>query len=265
MANMGPPTPPAEIQDEVKMSEASTSAAEPPAAPVAAVATQPPPPPPPVQLQDPYQLIFPRIIELANQKQWLELIDTAETTEIHAINDQQLSRLLVIVPLILAYLIQNEIPIATLVVKRLPNMKSIPLMKAVGDLTLAYSSGVYEQIHSEVNTLSTIVAQPDFPEPQLAKVVQSMVADFLISFRNRTFLLLARAYTSMSLSLAEMYFNMSADELLPVAANQGWTYDVSSKILKPVATKEPTSFTAPGASSLSEFNFIAQSVSQLEL
>lgn len=218
MANMGPPTPPAEIQDEVKMSEASTSAAEPPAAPVAAVATQPPPPPPPVQLQDPYQLIFPRIIELANQKQWLELIDTAETTEIHVslalflLEFQWLTEILsqgnqrpAIIsiardcafdssiphternvslaahhPILNAYCSSFfPSPIATLVVKRLPNMKSIPLMKAVGDLTLAYSSGVYEQIHSEVNTLSTIVAQPDFPEPQLAKVVQSMVADFL--------------------------------------------------------------------------------------
>jgi len=263
MAN-GPPTPPpttdTEIQDE-------TRTVDPAPTPVPAN-TAPPQPaqpqPQPVHLQDPYQLIFPRIAELAAAKQWLELIDTSEITEINATNDQQLSRLFVIVPLVLAYLIQNEISIAKLVLERVQsNIRSNPLLKAVRSLTVAYGAGAYEEIYSKAAALTDLVAQSNFAEPQLAQVVKGMVDCFLASFRDRTFLLLSRAYTSMPLDLAEMYFGMPADSI--IAASQGWIYDASSKILRPVATKERISAVGPAASSLEDFAFIAQSVSRLEM
>ncbi|KAJ3797205.1 hypothetical protein GGU11DRAFT_87476 [Lentinula aff. detonsa] len=272
MAN-GPPTPPpttdVEIQDEARMNDASALAVEAssdPASQSASNAAPQPPPSPPIQLQDPYQLIFPRIAELSSQKRWIELIDIAEMTEINASNDQQLSRLFVIVPLILAYLIQNDLPIAKLVLERLPiDIRMSPLISNLGSLTKAYSAGAYEQIYSKANALVNMVAQPEFQQPELAQVINAMVECFLSSFRDRTFLLLSRAYTSMTLSLAEMYFGLGADELLPVAARHGWAYDTPTKVLKPVPTNETASFFAPAASSLANFNFIAQSVSLLEM
>ncbi|KIK58199.1 hypothetical protein GYMLUDRAFT_699536 [Collybiopsis luxurians FD-317 M1] len=275
MAN-GPPTPPpttdAEIRDEARMSDApapAPAAVEENNASTPATITetaQPQPPQQPIPLQDPYQLIFPRIAELASQNRWVELIDTAEITEINASNEQQLSRLFVVVPLILAYLIQNEIAIAKLVLERLQsNIISTPLIKAVGSLTVAYSAGAYEKIYSKAETLLNAVAQPAFPEPELAQVIKGMVESFILSLRDRTFVLLSRAYTSISLSHAEMYFGMKADDLLPVAARHGWAYDVSSKVLRPVPAKEPASLVTPAISSLTNFSLIAQSVSQLEM
>ncbi|KAJ3984490.1 COP9 signalosome [Lentinula detonsa] len=255
MAN-GPPTPPpttdVEIQDEARMSDASALAVEASsdlASQSTSNAAPQPPPSPPIQLQDPYQLIFPRIM-----------------TEINASNDQQLSRLFVIVPLILAYLIQNDLPIAKLVLERLPiDIRMSPLISNLGSLTKAYSAGAYEQIYSKANALVNLVAQPEFRQPELAQVINAMVECFLSSFRDRTFLLLSRAYTSMTLSLAEMYFGLGADELLPIAARHGWAYDTSTKVLKPVPTNETAPFFPPAASSLANFNFIAQSVSLLEM
>ncbi|KAJ4475692.1 hypothetical protein J3R30DRAFT_3501933 [Lentinula aciculospora] len=272
MAN-GPPTPPpttdVEIQDEAGMSDVPTATvggiSNP--APAATSSTVPQlPPQPPIQLQDPYQLILPRIAEFAAQKRWLELIDVAEITEINASNDQQLSRLFVIVPLILAYLIKNDLPIAKLVLERLPTSIRInPLIKNLGSLTAAYSAGAYEQVYSRANALTNMVTQPEFQQPELAQLINLMVESFLFSFRDRTFLLLSRAYTSITLSLAEMYFGLGSGELLPIAARHGWTYDTSTKVLQPIPTSESTSSLVPASSSLANFNFIVQSVSQLEI
>ncbi|KAJ3728483.1 COP9 signalosome [Lentinula raphanica] len=273
MAN-GPPTPPpttdVEIQDEARMSDAAA-----PTSPFvessdqpseASSSIQPPPPPQSVQQQDSYQLILPKIAELASQKQWLELIHVAEITEINAVNDRGMSRLYVIVPLILAYLIQNDIRIAKLVVERIPlEIRMNPLMRNLRALTTAYSTGAYEQIFSKANTLLNVISQPDFQQPELAQVISIMIDSFLSSFRDRTFLLLSRAYTSLPLALAEMYFGLSANELLPVASRQGWEYDTSTQILKPASTIQPSLIIAPVASSLGNLQFVAQSVSQLEM
>ncbi|KAJ3889463.1 hypothetical protein GG344DRAFT_51526, partial [Lentinula edodes] len=185
------------------------------------------------------------------------------------------SRLFVIVPLVLAYLIKNDLPIAKLVLERLPpDIRLNPLIKNLGLLTTSYSAGAYEQIYSNANALVNAVAKPEFQQPELAQVINIMVESFLFSFRDRTFLLLSRAYTSITLSLAEMYFGLGSSELLPgklfilgysVAARHGWAYDTSTKVLKPVPTNEPASSVAPAVSSLVNFNFIAQSVSQLEM
>ncbi|KAF5387567.1 hypothetical protein D9757_006524 [Collybiopsis confluens] len=235
MAN-GPPTPPlttdAEIQDELRMSDAPASTAVQESTPAAVTVTattttEGEPYSQPQQPRDPYQLIFPRI----------------------ANNEQQLSRF----------------PMAKLVLERLqPNIISTPLVKAVGSLTQAYSAGSYEGIYGKSEMLLNLVAQPAFPEPELAQVIRNMVESFLLYLRDRTFVLLSRAYTSISVSHAEMYFGMKADDLLPVAARHGWEYDVTSKVLKPVPAKESSSI-APAVSSLSNFHFISQSVSQLEL
>ncbi|KAJ3932814.1 MAG: COP9 signalosome [Lentinula lateritia] len=269
MAN-GPPTPPpttdVEIQDEARMNDTLPPAVDGTSDPAPDTTSAQPPPQQPIQLQDPYGLIFPKIAELATQKRWIELIDIAEITEINANDDHKLSRLFVIVPLVLAYLIKNDLPIAKLVLERLPpDIRLNPLIKNLGLLATSYSAGAYEQIYSNANALVNAVAKPEFQQPELAQVINIMVESFLFSFRDRTFLLLSRAYTSITLSLAEMYFGLGSSELLPVAARHGWAYDTSTKVLKPVPTNEPASFVAPAVSSLVNFNFIAQSVSQLEM
>ncbi|KAJ3814693.1 COP9 signalosome [Lentinula lateritia] len=262
MAN-GPPTPPpttdVEFQDEARMNDPLPLAVDGTSDPVPETTSVQPPPQQTIQLQDPYGLIFPRIEELATQKRWVELIDIAEITEINA-------RLALSRQTLGAYLIKNDLPIAKLVLERLPpDIRLNPLIKNLGLLTTAYSAGAYDQIYSNANALVNAVAKPEFQQPELAQVINIMVESFLFSFRDRTFLLLSRAYTSITLSLAEMYFGLGSSELLPVAARHGWAYDTSTKVLKPVPTNVPASFVAPAVSSLVNFDFIAQSVSQLEM
>ncbi|KAF5373697.1 hypothetical protein D9758_000870 [Tetrapyrgos nigripes] len=277
---VGPPTPPpttaAEIEDEARMNGAA-----PPPAPVdepssTMVTDQPEqnPPPQPIQeepQQDPYRLIFPEIANCVAQKDFKRTASIAEMTDINSESSSP-SRLFVVTPIILAHLISDELPLARLVIKRLPPpFFASPIVQCLGRLLQAVSARDYPNVYGRIQALNSLTEQPDFPDQDLANVIKTMTEAFAESFRHRTFVLLSRVYTSISLSLAQTYFALPAERLLEVATANNWAYDASSQILTPVPYKPKKSAEtqaanfAPEFSSLGNLNFIAQSVSKLEV
>ncbi|KAF5380986.1 hypothetical protein D9615_004111 [Tricholomella constricta] len=254
MAN-GPPTPPpsteAEIQDEARN----------PAENVVPATT---PQPSAQQQDDAYQSAFPAIADLALQLKFRELIQLAETSELNsdADSDRRITRLLVTAPLVLA-------PRARFALGRLPeNVSSGPLGRALSELLAATTERKHASVYSRADNLSDMVNKPDFYDEKLAPVLSGLLSSFVGSFRQRTVALLAKAYTSLPVSLAQVYLGMKQDDLLAAAQNAQWSYDPSKNVLVPqVPSSAPSTIPELSTtfSSLSTFHFVANSVAKLEL
>ncbi|KAJ7461543.1 COP9 signalosome [Mycena latifolia] len=260
----GPPTPPptsaTEIQDAARtvvppLPAASTSAPVPAAAP------------PPQARQDYFTQLFPQIGSLASEKKFSELILVAERHDIASDAERQPSRLLLTAPLVVAYLIVDDLPPARCALMRLPNnLASSPLAKQLHSLLASTSERKYTNVYTRSQGLLELVSQPDFFDTSLGALLGLMIQNFLEAFRLRTFNLLSKAYTSLALPLAEIYLGLPADAVLSAAANGGWAFDSSSNVLSP-AQKSTVGQTINGFSpfsSLATFDFVANSVAKLE-
>ncbi|KAJ6525507.1 COP9 signalosome, partial [Mycena vulgaris] len=176
-------------------------------------------------------------------------------------------RFLLTAPLVLAYLTLDDLPPARSALMRLPNnLASSPLGKQLHSLLASTSERKYNNVYSRSQGLVELVGQPDFFDTSLGALLGLMIAHFLDAFRTRTFNLLSKAYTSLALPLAQMYLGLPADAVLAAAENGGWAYDSSTQVLSPVKKSTP----AQGSngftpfSSLATFDFVANSVAQLE-
>jgi len=249
----GPPTPPpttaTELQDEAR----GNSIVPPP------VSTAP-------TKHDPYQHIFPAIADLASQSNFQDLIQNAEIGDLNGDSDRQSTRLLIATPLVLAYLIVDNLPPARYVFSRLPDsLLATPLVKSLLGLVASTWDRKHANVYTRAESLFKLVEQPDFFDRKLATVILGMVTTFVESFRQRTFILLSKAYTSLPLSLAQTYLGLPSDQLLIVAERAGWSYSTSTNILVPGASTTNSSTVKPDFSSLSTFHFVADSVAKLEL
>lgn len=257
MAN-GPPTPPptteAEIQDEAR-SAAETAVA------ISAL--------PQSTRDDAYQAVFPAIADLASQSKFPELIELAEVTELNsdADSDRRTTRLLVVAPLVLSYLIIDNLPPARFALSRLPeNVLLGSLSKALLELLASTSERSHANVYSRTQTLYNLIHKPGFFDATLTSVLTGLLEKFIHAFRQRTVILLAKAYTSLPLPLAQVYLGLTRDELLAATQSAQWTYVSSAEILLPKVHSYVASQTAgPVFSSLSTFHFVANSVAKLEL
>ncbi|RDB21421.1 COP9 signalosome complex subunit 8 [Hypsizygus marmoreus] len=258
----GPPTPPpttaTELQDEAR----GNTSAEPIPPPPAALPTTPP------TKEDAYQYIFPTIADLASQSDFHGLIQVAEHSDLNGDvdSDRRNTRLLVVAPLVLAYLIIDDLPPARYALTRLPEgLTSNSLAKALIDLLASTWDRKHANVYSRAESLFILVHQPGFYNDKLASVITGLIEVFVESFRQRTFALLSKAYTSLPLSLAETYIGLKADRLLPVAEHAQWSFDTFTDTLKPRPTSVVSTAPEPTFSSLSTFHFVADSVAKLEL
>jgi len=150
---------------------------------------------------------------------------------------------------------------------RLPqSLASSPLAKQLYSLMASTSERKYNNVYSRALELRNSVSQPDFFDTSLGALLGLLIDSFLEAFRTRTFNLLSKAYTSLTLSLAQMYLGLPADAVLAAAERGGWQYDSSAQILSPVqnATVGKTSNEFAPPSSLTSFHFVADSVAKLE-
>ncbi|KIM86180.1 hypothetical protein PILCRDRAFT_816104 [Piloderma croceum F 1598] len=262
----GPPTPPpttaTEMADEARTSAPivaeSTTAVPPPTAPV-----QPKQP-----AQDTYQLLFPTLENLAYQNNYRQIVDVAERGDLKGESDRQFTRLLLVAPLTLAYLILDDLPPARYALTRLPDkLAAHPLSQALFGLLAATLERNYDHIYSRAESLFHYAQQPDFPDEKLGEVVVSMTKAFIASFQERTVVLLSRAFTSLPVSLAQTYLGLPADRLPAAAEKHGWSYDASHQIFTPAPL--PSAMVTPiyayGPSSLNTFNLVADSTAKLEI
>ncbi|KAL4077238.1 hypothetical protein V8B97DRAFT_2004129 [Scleroderma yunnanense] len=193
----GPPTPPptstTELQDQVR--DSVTGDIGPSSSTLVESAVIAPQPAPSIDI---YQQVFPQICELALRRdlselaQYAELFDLKVTCISNAFcsggydinrqgrNARSHTRLLVVAPLVLAYLILDDLPLAQLTLARLPdNLRLYPLTLAIGILVTAVSERNYTRVYSHAEVLATLIQQPEFANDTLANLMASMVTTFV--------------------------------------------------------------------------------------
>ncbi|PIL24274.1 hypothetical protein GSI_14027 [Ganoderma sinense ZZ0214-1] len=273
----GPPTPPpssaTEIQDAARTSvppQAAKAAATDPAAPDAQ--------PAPEQVQaaanvlstankTSYELIFPSLVILARSGTTKELIQMAERADLNGSDGLDQTRLFVVAPLVLAYLIADEITPARSALARLPNaLSGLPITQAFFSLLASVSERKYTQIYSRAQALRDMVSQPDFPDAELGQLLVGLIDAFVEAFRKKTFALLARAYTSLPLALAQTYLGLTAEEVVNGAVPAGWAFHETTYILTPPKQSPFSARRAVDAtpSTLSALSLVAESVANLD-
>ncbi|KAK0463667.1 uncharacterized protein EV420DRAFT_1638591 [Desarmillaria tabescens] len=275
MAN-GPPTPPPttdiEIQDAAR-EEASanananeqTASSSTETAPEPAQQQQAPSRPPPPQ--DVFQQAFQKIASLASAKQWQELISVAENADVWGDDESPVSRLLVVAPLALGYLIIDDLPAARFALTRIhPRLQKLPISIALAVLLESSMERKHGEVYARAEALYNMTKDTaNTPDPQFPGVLSEMVQAFTESFRERTFRLLSKAYTALPLALAQTYLGLTSDRLLAAAESNHWRYDASTQVLSPTAPTAPMDVSLPASSSLAAFGFIADSVAQVEI
>lgn len=177
------------------------------------------------------------------------------------------SRLLLVVPLVLAYLILDDLTPANLVLARLPeNLLSHPLTRSVVRLLVSTSDRKYEEIYSRAEALCALTQQPEFSNTAFANLISSMTVLFTDSFRQRTFALLSRAFSSITTTQAHNYLGLGREELLS-AITGSWRYDPESDTLHPLETNNSTVCSGPAGtpSSLDTFESVTNCLIKLEV
>ncbi|KAI0780618.1 hypothetical protein BD413DRAFT_498650 [Trametes elegans] len=276
----GPPTPPP--SSAVEIEDAARTTLPPPAA-AAAPAPQAPATPAPESVAVPeitesaaasqtkppttYELLLPSVEDLARNGSLRELIETAERADLSGESDADVSRLLLVGPLVLAYLIVDELSPARHVLLRLPeNLKGHPLSQQLFRLLASTFERKYTDVYRRAEELHQFVQQPAFSHDALGQILAGMTTSFVGSFRKRTFDLLSRAYTSIPLSLAQEYLGYTdeqADKVISVALASHWQFDPSTQVLTPSA--QPVSSTRGySQSTLQALNLVADTVANLE-
>ncbi|KAH9079152.1 COP9 signalosome [Lactarius deliciosus] len=190
------------------------------------------------------------------------LIQAAERADLVAYDDP-LTRILVAVPLVLSYLIVNDLPSAKFALLRIPDaVASVPLAQATLKLFASVWERRYENIFSRGEALSNLARKADHLQEDSAELIAGLVGTFIESFRQRTFVLVSKAYTTIPLSLAQVYLGLRSDHLLRVTSLEGWHFDAHSQILTPVriARTEPS----PASSTLLMFEGVTDNVARLE-
>ncbi|KAH9180295.1 COP9 signalosome [Lactarius sanguifluus] len=163
------------------------------------------------------------------------LIQAAERADLIVAHDDHPTRLLIAVPLVLSYLIVNDLPSAKFALLRIPDaVASVPLAQATLKLFASVWERRYENIFPRGEALSNLARRADHLQADLAELIASLVGTFIESFRQRTFVLVSKAYTTIPLSLAQVYLGLQSDHLLRVTSSEGWHFDAPSRILTPV-------------------------------
>ncbi|KAH9004874.1 COP9 signalosome [Lactarius hatsudake] len=191
------------------------------------------------------------------------LIQAAERADLVA-HDDHLTRLLIAVPLVLSYLIVNDLPSAKFALLRIPDaVASVPLAQATLKLFASVWERRYENIFSRGEALSNLARRADHLQEDLAQLIAGLVGTFIESFRQRTFVLVSKAYTTIPLSLAQVYFGLQSDHLLRVTSSEGWHFDAPSQIFTPVRIERRTE-PSPASSTLLMFEGVTDNVARLE-
>ncbi|KAG1778488.1 hypothetical protein EV702DRAFT_1093571 [Suillus placidus] len=165
--------------------------------------------------QDIYQQVFPQLSDLAEQRNFIGIINIAEHHDLNGSNDKSYSRLLLIAPLVLAYMVLDDLTPAQHVLARLPENVSLhPLSHALAVLLASALERNYENTYTRTHELFQLSQQSDFPDPKLGKTVGLLVNDFLDAFRKNTFTLVSRAFACLHVTEAQKLLGLGRKEVL---------------------------------------------------
>ncbi|KAF9652910.1 hypothetical protein BDM02DRAFT_3183252 [Thelephora ganbajun] len=265
MSTRNLPTPPPEgptvTTTEVEQTALPTAGAEEAPAPT----NSPPAQSQPTQIHTIYREIFPIIADKAIDRDWSGLAVLAELHDLRTEYDADASRLLLTTPLVLSYLILDDIPPARFALARLPSpLLHHPLTEGLFNLL----ASTYERKYSQVYLRARALAEALSVDVDLSIFGPSMVKSFVASFRTRAFNLISKAYTSIPVSLAESYLGLPRDELLPTVTRLKWKYNPVTNILTPVRLQNTNARhiqgVVSGPSTLLTFDIVTNGVALLE-
>ncbi|KAG2147255.1 hypothetical protein BD769DRAFT_724996 [Suillus cothurnatus] len=265
-----PPTPPpmsaTELRDEARDSIIASSAesSDPTTSSNSSSSAEPQLP----AVQDIYQQVFPQLSDLAEQKNFIGITNIAEHHDLNGSNDKSYSRLLLIAPLVLAYMVLDDLTPAQHALARLPeNVSSHPLSHALAALLKSTLERKYENTYARAQELFQISQQSDFPDPRLGKTVGLLVNDFIDAFRKNTFTLVSRAFACLHITEAQKLLGLGRKEVLTIANNNHWQFDAASGVLRPSNASLPALVSTKPVlpSSLMTFDLVVNSVTTSEV
>ncbi|KAF9792827.1 COP9 signalosome [Thelephora terrestris] len=271
MSTRNLPTPPPEGPAETPVEPPTEiDRATPPATgtdEAAATTNSPPaqPEPQPTQIHTVYRDIFTLVANKAIDKDWSGLTMLAELYDLRTEHEADASRLLLTTPLVLSYLILDDIPPARFALTRLPPpLLHHPLTEKLFNLLASTSERNYPQVYVRAIALSDALSE----DADLSIFGPSMVKSFTSSFRHRTFNLISKAYTSIPMSLAESYLGLPRDDLLPTVTRHKWKYEPTTDILTPARPQNTSARhiqeVVSGPSTLLTFDVVTNGVALLE-
>ncbi|KAL0568077.1 hypothetical protein V5O48_013921 [Marasmius crinis-equi] len=211
-----------------------------------------------------YQKYIPKLLDHSASLRFSELIDDAVRADLAQLDgDHELGRLQITIPLVLSYMITDDLPLARSALRRMNHFfRDIPIVQTLGSLLVAVSGRDYAQIYNRAEALVDFVTLPSFPSRDLGRIIHNIVPNFVNHFRSQTLLLLTRAYTSLPMRLAVVYIGLPPDKVqscwsfthvhvavaltyLAVMTVNGWTYDPTTETFVPPKgkSKGPTAST----------------------
>lgn len=204
-----------------------------------------PAPPAPVseRTQTPYDPLSSQIAELTTKGEYLEVIQVAERGDMIPGYDHTMSRLLIVAPLVLAYLTVNDFAAARHALTRLPKiLRDVPISSRLSDLLSATWNRDYSAVYARADDVLRLCQEPASEHPEFASVIEKLVNAFLEAFRQRVFALL---------------------DILNIAAASGWSYDAATEVLTPPPPSVRPNGSALGSSDLQTFTTVVASLARV--
>jgi len=178
------------------------------------------------------------LAKLSQQESIPNLVKVAEMEDLacEAKDKDDTNRLAIIAPLVLGYLILDELPPARYALTRLPVVLSgNPLVVSLLNLVAVAVYRNHAQVYQRSQELMDLVSASSFFNQSLATLIRTLTEKFTHEFRERTFALVSRAYTSISMKELQSYLgDLPVDHILSVAQQKGWQYDAATQVLSPV-------------------------------
>ncbi|KAJ3541306.1 hypothetical protein NM688_g6107 [Phlebia brevispora] len=192
---------------------ASVSASAPqtiqPAVPIASLVAAPVAPAQDVQ----YDLAFSALYELAATGKFADLITTAEDLDLSPADKAHPNRLLIITPLVLSYLVVDDLPPARHALSRLPSpLESLPVSQALAKLVASATERKYANIYPRAEELHRAVQDSVIPGGDLKPIANLLLQQYIETFRRKTFALISKAFTSIPLALVQQYLGCSEEQ-----------------------------------------------------
>ncbi|KAG8863153.1 hypothetical protein FRB96_009335 [Tulasnella sp. 330] len=208
------------------------------------------------------RLNFPEIAALAQHERWLEVVCACENLEIAVPTSNDKSRLLVTAPMVLAYLILDEIPPAYFALKRLPaGLIESPLPQALFALLASVSERKYLSVYTRLSAVVAIAQNSTIVDVELGLLLVAMAASFKTVFQKRTIELLSRAYAAIPASQATAMLNMPVEVITSTVTS--WTLDTTQGTFVPSVVLQP-SVSSARPSKIDVFEYLASGAAHLE-
>ncbi|KAH7107622.1 hypothetical protein BKA62DRAFT_683965 [Auriculariales sp. MPI-PUGE-AT-0066] len=170
-----------------------------------------------------YSTALQSLVELAKRNDPIAFVAAAEDIELRgpALDP---TRLLIAVPLVLAYLVRDDVPPARFALTRLPPaLQSEPLASHTFNLVASTAERKYPNVYARAVVLREF-CEAKVDNPAFVQLISVLLDAFIDGFRKRAFDLVSKSYSSIPLNLAQFYLGLPEDRLVAETGKVGWTY-----------------------------------------